>query len=110
MQHPQQRMILRPDRNRQQDTEPLAVIIQHAIIHLPFPYPLSCHHHHQSAVVRTNRTQKHTFMPQLAIRELRARLDPREDLPAQAAKVVVPQLAEAIAQLPADLHLERLAG
>lgn len=102
MQDPQQRMILRPDRNRQQDTEPLAIITHHVIIQLPFPYTLS----YTTSAPLAAHTQQHTFMPQLAIRELRAGLDPREDLPAQASKVPILQFGEAVAQRGADLHLQ----
>lgn len=49
-------------------------------------------------------------MSQLAIAELRARLDARQDLPTQAAKMLIFQLDEAVAELGTDLHLEAIAG
>lgn len=106
MQHPQQRMILRPDRDRQEDTKPLAVVIKEIVIPLSLPNALGYLHcqprHHQS-------THIHTFMAQLAIGELRSRLNAREDLPTEAATVLILQLGEAVAECSANLHLERHA-
>lgn len=48
-------------------------------------------------------------MAQLAIGELRARLNAREDLPTEAATVLILQLGEAVAEGSANLHLERHA-
>lgn len=47
-------------------------------------------------------------MPQLAIRELRARFNPRQDLPAHTAQVFILELYKVMPERLADLHLEFL--
>lgn len=47
-------------------------------------------------------------MPQLAIRELRPRFNPRQDLPAHTAQVFILELHKVMSERLADLHLEFL--